>query len=143
MIAREMQLNRLVLEVDSQALVRLLLEDPGSSNLDYYLLMQCRTLLLKDDWEVHLEDVYREANEAANWFANDSFNATNVFTVFDSPSLSVHKILYDDLVGHTCPDSYDFYLNNGFALLRTKKMVNLSFRSYFCRVYFQYVLHLR
>lgn len=102
-IAREMQIPRLILEVDSEVVVRTLLDDPAPCNPNYYLILQCRTLLTYNDLEVRVKHVYREANEVANWLANERFDLPCSFYVFTAPPVGRHDILYVDLVGYAQP----------------------------------------
>jgi hypothetical protein len=61
--------------------------------------------LLKDDWEVSIKHLYREANNLADALANYSFSTKDKFCFFaDCPGFCKH-ILDADVIGVTTPRS--------------------------------------
>lgn len=51
-MAKDLAIDRLIPEVDSEVVVSSLRSDPEPCNPNYYLILQCRVLLVRPDWEV-------------------------------------------------------------------------------------------
>ena len=69
-IAKDLDIKRLCIQVDSFNLVGLLNGEFHSSAEHSLIVAQCRSLFTQEGWEVRISHCYREANKVADALAN-------------------------------------------------------------------------
>ncbi|GKC44494.1 non-LTR retroelement reverse transcriptase, partial [Tanacetum coccineum] len=92
-------IRKLIIKVDSQAVVRLMEGEIIRHSPAFYTVKKCRNLLKSLDWEVKLEHRYQEANRAADWLANHGCEQEERLCMFDSPPLDLGSIILEDVKG--------------------------------------------
>lgn len=76
-LARELQINKLIVQLDDQACVKMLLNQDSGRNVCTHMLNRCLEMIQQDDWEVRVVHVYREGNWAADRLPTmDSLNSS-------------------------------------------------------------------
>lgn len=101
LMARDLVIPCLILEVDYEVVVNSLRVEPEAHNLNFFLILYCRALLHRSDLEVIVNHTYREANEVADWLANESFNCLEKNTFFYHLPVEMQSILFTDNIGCT------------------------------------------
>ncbi|XP_074266436.1 uncharacterized protein LOC141589709 [Silene latifolia] len=101
--ARIYQVAKLLVHMDNATCVDLVLKDQLVSNSIRPLVVRCKELIRLPGWQVHIEHVFREANRASDWLANQGVNAPTEVTFLDEPPDDLRTILREDLLGVTTP----------------------------------------
>ena len=69
----------------------------------FYLILECRKLMMLEGWTLRVQHCYREANHAADWLANEGALNPSKRVVISSPPPARAKILLEDLMGVAWP----------------------------------------
>lgn len=95
-LAWDKGLRCICLEMDSVKASKLFRD---SCAMDSSLALLCRQIKdLKDrDWQIKISWCYREANEAANWFAREALGQASGLRVFEEAPEALKHILGSDL----------------------------------------------
>lgn len=102
-LARRMGIRKLQLQMDNNALVLIFKDNDNYLGECSHDISHCKKLIMKDDWEVEVKHVYREANQAADWLANQGVSQNNKHELIQVPPLALGRILYNDVVGVALP----------------------------------------
>ncbi|KAL2897933.1 hypothetical protein RDABS01_039715 [Bienertia sinuspersici] len=87
------------LTLDSELVIRFLLEEPQSSSPHFHIVKRCRELLDHEGWQVFIHHSYREANPATNWLAKLGVGGSPKISVFHEPPATLCSILLEDMCG--------------------------------------------
>lgn len=102
-LARELQISKLMIQLDNLACVQLLQHKASGRNECTHLLNQCLQLLDNDSWEVQILHVYRESNRAADWLANYGVAQLLPTILHTSAPPGLRSILDEDFRGVSFP----------------------------------------
>lgn len=89
------------LSVDSEVVVRLLVERIPKNSPYIHIIRKCRSLIRRQEWEVTISHCYREANRAVDWLANFGVDMTPKVVIFEAVPVGLHAVLLEDLSGVT------------------------------------------
>ncbi|CAN1165450.1 Putative ribonuclease H protein At1g65750 [Linum perenne] len=101
-IAWNQGIRKLRIQSDSSTAVNLLADAFGSSHQHFSLVRSFQELKNRK-WEVSIEHIYREANNAADFIANSGHSLELGTTVFTSPCNTLLDWLCYDLIGVSLP----------------------------------------
>ena len=99
MVAWEGGHRKVHVELDSEVVVRMLVEDPPASSPFIQLIRKCHALIKRDLWEVKITHCYREANKAADWLANHGVLINQSVVLLEAVPKDLHAVLLEDLSG--------------------------------------------
>ena len=85
MLASQLGINQLLVELDAKVVVDLMLSSKSFNNSYSALLNDCR-YLLRHFSQVRISHVYREANRCADHLAKGGCNMIGTFVVLDAPN---------------------------------------------------------
>jgi ribonuclease HI len=94
--------KKVELNIDSEAVVRVVNNGTSSSVMGYSLLKRIRTLLAMD-WTVEITHMYCEANKCADGMANLGCSLSYDVMYFDSCAAQISELYHADMVGNTNP----------------------------------------
>ena len=87
------------LTVDSEVVVRLLVEPTPTNSPYIHIIRKCKSLISRQDWEVTIGYCYREANRAADWLANFGVQLEQKWVSFGAAPKDLRAVLLEDLSG--------------------------------------------
>ncbi|XP_056697578.1 uncharacterized protein [Spinacia oleracea] len=93
--------KKVVLSVDSEVVVKLLMETNIPNSSSFHLINRCKSMIKRHGWEVRVGHCYREANRAADWLANYGVNMEQRILLFEAIPGDLRTILLEDLRGMT------------------------------------------
>lgn len=102
-LARELQVDKLEVQLDNLACVHLLQKREAGRNECTHMLNHCIYLIQQEDWEVRIIHVYREGNRAADWLANHEASQLLPTIIHSSVPQGLGPILEDDYRGVAIP----------------------------------------
>ena len=94
MLASQLDITQLLVELDAKVVVDLMLSSKSSNNSFLALLNDCRYLFRQFN-QVKISHVYREANRCADHLAKGGCTLIENFVVLDSPNLDELCIFLD------------------------------------------------
>jgi hypothetical protein len=100
--AHRLGFKKVELNIDSEAVVRVVNNGTSSSVMSYFLLKRIRTLLAMD-WTVEVTHMYCEANKCADGMANLGCSLSYDVMYFDSCAAQISELYHADMVGNTNP----------------------------------------
>ena len=100
LLARDMGLNNLIIELDALSVVLLMINNTPNLTLEP-LLNDCRNLV-REIPNKQITHIFREANQCANAMAKLGASCTTSFVVFLHPPPVVERILADDKASLRC-----------------------------------------
>ncbi|KAL4298591.1 hypothetical protein AHAS_Ahas17G0016200 [Arachis hypogaea] len=101
-IAWDLGLRRIIMESDSTAVVTILNKKEGlHSHLEP--LVRSIANLMQKNWELRIENIYREDNKCTNWLAKENLKSLSGCQFIDSLPCNLRLILNDDCRGTTLP----------------------------------------
>ena len=100
LLARDMRLNNLIIELDALSVVLLMINNTPNLTLKP-LLNNCRNLV-QEIPNKQITHIFREVNQCVNAMAKLGASSTTSFVVFLHPPLVVERILADDKVSLRC-----------------------------------------
>ena len=92
-IAKDKDIKRVWVQVDSSTLVGLLKDDSTYCAEHASIIRQCRDLIHQEGWEVRISHCYREANKVADALANMGCNFTSGVAIYDFPLPEIREDL--------------------------------------------------
>lgn len=102
-IARELGIQRAVLEVDSKVFFGWLTGESIPNGPCRNLVIACRECLNKPGCEFCIKNIFRQANFATDWLASNSLNYTEGLHFFDDLPAGLNDHIVNDLIGVTQP----------------------------------------
>ena len=91
--------RRVQLTVDSEVVVRLLLEAFPANSPYIHIIRKCKALICRPEWKVTVSHCYREANRAADWLANFGVSLDQRLLVLEAVPGDLQTVLLEDLRG--------------------------------------------
>ena len=102
-VAWEGDHRKVHVELDSEVVVRMLVEDPPASSPFIQIIRKCHAFIKRDGWEVKITHCYREANRAADWLANYGVLNHQSVALLEAVPKDLHAVLLEDLGGVSWP----------------------------------------
>jgi ribonuclease HI len=101
-MARNLGIERLEVQVDSEALVKATERDGIGCTMSWNIMKKIRDLL-KLNWEVRIRHIFREGNRCADVLANLGCNPDVVWTSYQEAPSDLLQILSDDFRSASLP----------------------------------------
>ncbi|CAA7038516.1 unnamed protein product [Microthlaspi erraticum] len=98
LMAWENRVPRLIVEVDSEIVVKILHSGISDVHPLSFLARLCYGFFTRD-WLVRIMHTYREANRVADGLANHAFSLSSGFHLFTSPPAHISVLLLEDVNG--------------------------------------------
>lgn len=102
-MARDMGIQKLVLQLDNKACVQALKNPEYQGGECHYIIQQCRNLISVTNWEIVINHSYREGNKVADCLANLGVIQEERIRYFHTPPYEISKLLFEDIMGVTTP----------------------------------------
>uniref|UniRef100_A0A803N5K6 RNase H type-1 domain-containing protein n=1 Tax=Chenopodium quinoa TaxID=63459 RepID=A0A803N5K6_CHEQI len=102
-LAKKMGITKLQIQLDNQAVVQILTNSSEYSGECIHDVNHCKKLIARPEWNVEVKHVYREANQVADWLANQGVQQNNKFQLIQVSPLALGRILHNDVVGVALP----------------------------------------
>ena len=103
MVAWEGGHRKVHVELDSEVVVRMLVDDPPANSPFIQLIRKCHALIKRELWEIKITHYYREANKAANWLANHGVLIPQSVVLLEAVPKDLLAVLLEDLSGVSWP----------------------------------------
>ncbi|OMO61183.1 hypothetical protein CCACVL1_23704 [Corchorus capsularis] len=97
-MARNREIQRLIIELDAQVVVKFLRSTVIASYPCYTLIRDCLELI-NSDWIVDIRHICREGNRCADHLANLAHSTPNGVSLLEDPPDSITSLLEDDRAG--------------------------------------------
>ncbi|XP_074290582.1 uncharacterized protein LOC141617299 [Silene latifolia] len=101
--ARGIGVTKLLVHMDNATCVSFVEKEQLLSNGLRPLVQRCIDLIRLDGWTVKIDHVFREANRAADWLANEGITASPHVTYLEQPPDGLRTILREDILGVAFP----------------------------------------
>lgn len=102
-LARELQIKKLLVQLDNLACVQLLQNRVAGRNECTHMLNHCIQLIQQEDWEIKITHVYCEGNRAPDWLANHGVTQLLPTIFHTSAPAGLSSILEEDFRGGVHP----------------------------------------
>ncbi|PNX95782.1 ribonuclease H [Trifolium pratense] len=102
-MARNLGLERLEVQVDSEVLVKVTKKDGTGCTMSWNIMKKIRDLLLELDCEVRIKHIFREGNRCADALANMGCNQDVAWMTYQEPPFELLQVLTDDFRGVSFP----------------------------------------
>lgn len=91
--------RRIQLTVDSEVVVRALVDEVSPTSPFYHIIKKCKELVSRAEWRVSIQHCYREANRAADWLANYGVGLSPKMVLLEAAPAGLRAVLLEDLSG--------------------------------------------
>lgn len=102
-MAKEMGIQRLILQMDNKACIEVLNNDDYQGGECFYMLQQYRHIISHYDSNIRILHCYREGNKVADKLANVGVVQEEKIVYFNVPPHKITSLIHEDIMGVTTP----------------------------------------
>lgn len=100
MLAKQLGLTQVIVELDASVVVHFLKTGLGVTHQCSSLVLDCIALVQEEGWVKEVRHIFREGNRCADFLANFAQNCSRGLTILQSPPADLGPLLALDKIGH-------------------------------------------